>query len=154
MNGSRSPIGVLALLLLGGIAPAAWAREMVCVAPGADQALSRWRAAKQVAVAKVESEASDAGRDGSTYRLAVVRSYKGGARVLWASRKYCEDCGSLQVGEYVLAFATGERFGFMDSCDAPQSVRGLETQKAITLLDKQLHFPPLSLPQDAVKARN
>jgi hypothetical protein len=117
-----------------------WA-ELVCVTPSADSALARLRAARQVAVAKVESDEVNSSQDGSTYKVVVVRSYKGGARVLWVSRTYCEDCGSLQIADYVLAFGDGERFSFSDYCHAPQTVRAAETQRAITILDRQRHFP-------------
>lgn len=106
-----------------------------------------------MAVAKVESETADPSGRGSTYTVASVRSYKGGARRLWARRDYCEDCGSLRVGDYVLVFASTERFFFSDHCDAPQPVYALETKRAITMLDKQAHYPPLSLPERALKPR-
>lgn len=152
VNGQRLSRSVLAGAFVA-LAVSSVAMEMVCIPAPADNSLARLTSARHVAVAKVESEAADPSGKSSTYTLATVRSYKGGARRLWARRDYCEDCGRLRVGDYVLVFASTERFFFSDQCDAPQPVYAIETKRAITMLDKQAHYRPLSLPEQALKPR-
>jgi hypothetical protein len=125
--------------------------EMVCVVPGIDALNSRIASSRYIAVAKVEEDVPNSDARGSTYTLTVVRSYRGKVRKLFAARSYCEDCGSLKVGNYVLAFASGEHFEFYNICDAPQPVYIEQTKQEIIILDRRLKLPPLELPEEALK---
>ncbi len=130
------------------------AAERVCVVAEVNEAQVRQSVAgtRHVAVARVAGESPDQDGRGSTFTLSTVRAYKGPRLAFRAHRRYCEDCGSLRVADYVLVFAAAQDFEF-DSCSEPGSLYQKHIRNTVAILDRQMGYPPLEVPKEVLSGK-
>ena len=146
----RSAYALSAIAVLAVFAGSSRA-EMVCLTLTSGEAPTRLRASRYVVVARVEDPDPPLQAAQGNYRLVPIRTYKGKAKGFSVSLLLWEDSGNLTVGDFVLVFANSTDIAISNLCKGPYSLRQAEIRRAVTILDKQMHFPPLSIPTESSK---